>query len=60
LRELRANRTFGTAETSNYVALANLLNAVGKDLKPRVKCVIHPQNKGAGIPDSGFFMFELT
>ena len=37
------------------MALANLLNAIGKELKPRVKCVIHPQNKGAGIPDGGFF-----
>lgn len=58
LRELRANRSFGTAETSHYGALANLLNAIGKDLKPRVKCVIHPQSKGSGIPDGGFFTAE--
>lgn len=55
LNELRANRSFGTAETSHYGALANLLNVIGKDLKPQVRCVIHPQNKGAGIPDGGFF-----
>ncbi|MDD5139179.1 MAG: N-6 DNA methylase [Verrucomicrobiales bacterium] len=44
-----------TKETSGYPALANLLNAIGHTLKPRVKCVIHPRNQGAGIPDGGLF-----
>ena len=44
-----------TKETSGYPALANLLNAIGHTLKPKVKCVIHPKNQGAGIPDGGLF-----
>ncbi|HEY3763471.1 MAG TPA: type ISP restriction/modification enzyme [Verrucomicrobiae bacterium] len=44
-----------TRETSGYPALANLLNAAGHLLKPKVRCVIHPQNAGAGIPDGGLF-----
>ena len=44
-----------TKETSGYPALANLLNAAGHTLKPRVRCVIHPKNSGAGIPDGGLF-----
>ena len=45
-----------TGETSGYPALANLLNAVGHTLKPKVKCIIHPRNSGAGIPDGGLFL----
>ena len=45
-----------TKETSGYPALANLLNAVGQTLKPKVKCIIHPKNSGAGIPDGGLFL----
>jgi hypothetical protein len=44
-----------TAETSGYPALANLLNDIGHALKPKVRCVIHPKNSGAGIPDGGLF-----
>ena len=47
-----------TKETSGYPALANLLNAVGQTLKPKVKCLIHPKNSGAGIPDGGLFLPE--
>ncbi len=42
-------------ETSFYGALETLFNAVGKTLKPRVRCVINLANTGAGIPDGGFF-----
>jgi hypothetical protein len=45
----------GTAETSGYPALANLLNAIGGTLKPKITAVIHPANSGAGLPDGGFF-----
>ena len=45
----------GVPETSYYPALSNLFNAVGKTLKPRVKCVINLGNQGAGIPDGGLF-----
>ncbi len=57
LRELRDIRSSGAAvkETSYYGALANLLNEVGRGLKPRVQCIINPKNQGAGIPDGGFF-----
>ena len=50
-----ANLRGATKETSGYPALANLLNAAGHTLKPKVKCIIHPKNAGAGIPDGGFF-----
>jgi hypothetical protein len=57
LRELRDIRSSGAnvPETSFYGPLANLLNAVGRTLKPRVRCIINPRNQGAGIPDGGFF-----
>jgi hypothetical protein len=42
-------------ETSYYPALSTLLNDIGRSLKPKVKCVIHIQNRGAGIPDAGLF-----
>lgn len=41
----------GVKETSYYPYLANLLNALGKALKPRVRCIIHPHSIGAGLPD---------
>ena len=59
LTELRDIRSSGAAvkETSYYGPLANLLNEVGKDknLRPKVRCIINIQNKGAGIPDGGLF-----
>ncbi|HAZ63548.1 MAG TPA: DNA methyltransferase [Armatimonadetes bacterium] len=42
-------------ETSYYGALEVLLDGVGAQLKPRVHCVINLANRGAGIPDGGFF-----
>jgi hypothetical protein len=45
----------GVPETSGYGPLANLFNEVGKSLTPRVRCIINIANKGAGIPDGGFF-----
>lgn len=45
----------GVAETSYYPALSNLLNEVGKGLKPKVLCIVNIRNRGAGIPDGGFF-----
>lgn len=44
----------GTRETSYYPALANLLNRIGRELKPRVYCLHHPSG-GDGIPDFGLF-----
>jgi len=59
-RELRDIRSSGAAvkETSYYPALSNLLNEVGKGLKPRVRCIIHLANRGAGLPDGGLFTAE--
>ncbi len=42
-------------ETSSYGVLANLFNAIGKTLKPKVQCIINLKNRGAGIPDGGLF-----
>ena len=57
LVELSANRLAGAVpETSGYGALAALLNEVGQRLKPKVRCVINPANRGAGIPDGGLFV----
>jgi len=54
LSALRASRAV-TKETSGYPALANLFNAVGHTLKPRVRCLIQLRNSGAGLPDGGLF-----
>jgi len=57
LTEIRASGA-GVKETSYYGPLANLLNEIGKTLKPKVKCIINLQNVGAGLPDGGFFTQE--
>ena len=57
LRELHEIRSSGeaTAETSYYGSLRNLLNEIGKTLKPKVRCIINIKNRGAGLPDGGLF-----
>jgi hypothetical protein len=57
LRELSVIRSSGSAvpETSYYPALSILLNEVGSELKPRVRCIVNIKNRGAGIPDVGLF-----
>src|ERR1700684_3480330 len=57
LTELHAMRSSGgvVKETSGYGALANLFNAIGQTLKPKVHCFIHVKNSGAGLPDGGLF-----
>jgi hypothetical protein len=45
----------GVNETSYYGALERLFNEVGKGLKPKVVFILNLKNKGAGIPDGGFF-----
>src|SRR5438105_6062442 len=57
LREQREIRYSGEAvgEISGYGTLANLFNAIGKNLKPKVRCIIQLKNRGAGMPDGGFF-----
>ncbi|PYV30335.1 MAG: DNA methyltransferase, partial [Acidobacteria bacterium] len=57
LKELYDIRALGAAqdETGYYVSLANLLNEVGRSLKPRVRCVMGLKNLGEGMPDGGLF-----
>ena len=54
LRRLRASGG-ATGELSTYPALANLLNAIGATLKPKVLCLSQPANQGAGHPDFALF-----
>jgi len=54
LRDIRSTGA-NVKETSFYPALSNLLNEVGKTLKPKVRCVINLANRGAGLPDGGLF-----
>ena len=44
-----------TDERSLYVPLANLLNAVGATLQPKVFCVQDLANQGVGHPDFGLY-----
>ena len=57
LKECHDIRATGAAvaETSFYPVLSNLFNEIGKTLKPKVRCVINIANRGAGLPDGGFF-----
>jgi len=45
----------GTKERSYYPAFAELLNAIGDDLRPKVLCLSDLGNTGAGHPDFGLF-----
>lgn len=54
LAEIRASAA-GTKETSYYPALHALLNEVGKDFKPKVRCILQLANHGAGNPDGGLY-----
>lgn len=60
LKDLREIWSSGAAlkETSYYSALANLLNEIGRTLKPRVRAILPIQNRGAGIPDGGLFTVD--
>jgi len=55
--DLRLVRGSGgaTDERSLYVPLANLLNAVGGMLKPKVFCVQELADQGSGHPDFGLY-----
>ena len=45
----------GVPETSYYPALSNLLNTLGKALKPRVRAILNLRDQGADFPDGGLF-----
>ena len=57
LTDLRRIQASGgaTGERSYYGPLENLLNAVGKALKPKVICVGELADQGAGHPDFGLY-----
>ena len=57
LGDLRRIRVSGgaTGERSGYGPLANLLNAIGGGLKPKVFCVGELADQGAGHPDFGLY-----
>ncbi len=54
LRRLRASGA-ATVERSTYTPIANLLNAVGSSLRPKVFCVVELADQGAGHPDFGLY-----
>jgi hypothetical protein len=57
LSRLRDERGLGagTKERFYYPALADLLNAVGHELRPKVLCLSDLANVGAGHPDFGLY-----
>ncbi len=57
LGDLRRIRASGgaTGERSSYGPLANLINAVGAGLRPKVFCVGELADQGAGHPDFGLY-----
>jgi hypothetical protein len=48
----------GVKETTYYPYLANLFSSLGKALKPRVRCIIHPHSIGAGLPDGALITMD--
>lgn len=54
LAEIR-NTGSATRETSFYGPLETLLNDIGQQLKPKVRCVMQLKQQGAGMPDGGLF-----
>src|SRR2546421_5328317 len=57
LRALRDIRSSGAnvPETSFYSPLANLLNEIGRMLKPRVRCIINPAD---GLADPRVYVLD--
>jgi hypothetical protein len=58
LQALHRTRASGAAtnEPSFYSALETLLDTVGEDLDPEVRCVMELKSAGAGNPDGGLFL----
>ena len=57
LKDIRSSGA-SVPEISYYNPLANLLDDVGKLLKPRVQTILQLGNRGAGFPDGGLFTKE--
>ena len=45
----------GTPELSHYPALKSLFDAIGEQLTPKVRAVVHYSESAGGQPDLGFF-----
>jgi hypothetical protein len=54
IHEIHSSRA-AVDETPYYGSLETLFNEIGNTLEPRVRCIIHIKNKGAGLPDGGLF-----
>ena len=57
VHEIHSSRA-AVNETPYYGSLETLFNEMGRTLRPRVRCIIHIKNKGAGLPDGGLFTAE--
>ena len=55
LKAIAAVRQVGTPELSHYTALNNFFNAVGEEINPPVRAVVHHQEAGGKQPDLGLF-----
>ena len=55
LKQVGEIHASGAAVAETSPALQSLLNEIGADLKPRVRCIVNPANRGAGIPDIGLY-----
>ena len=55
LKAIAAVRQVGTPELSHYTALNNFFNAVGAEINPPVRAVVHHQEAGGKQPDLGLF-----
>ena len=55
LKAIAAAQHAGTPELSHYTALDNLFNAVGAQLKPPVRAIVHHREAGGKQPDLGLF-----
>ncbi|MYD16000.1 MAG: N-6 DNA methylase [Chloroflexi bacterium] len=60
LDEIASASRVGTPELSHYTALDNLFDAVGGELSPKVRAVVHYSETASGQPDLGFFSGENT
>ena len=60
LDAISAVNRVGTPELSHYTALDNLFDAVGGQLAPKVRAVVHYSEAASGQPDLGFFSADNT
>ena len=58
LDSVSAVNRVGTPELSHYTALDNLFDAIGDQLSPKVRAVVHYSETSGGQPDLGFFSGE--